>query len=139
MNNYRSGYESQIGQDLDERGIDYDFERLAISYSSPVRGGVCCACGSKKTGKARKYTPDFVIRKADESLLLVEAKGRLPSTDRSKMRDVKKAYPALDIRFLFQARTKPRMAELVRWCDKNGFAYAFGNQVPSEWLEVTDD
>lgn len=134
-NNYRSGYEGQIGQDLDKRGVAYDFERFTLPYTSPVRGGSCLTCGSKKTGKARKYTPDFIFRKQDESFLVVEAKGRFPSTDRSKMRDVKKAYPEMDIRILFQKRSKPQMDILIRWCDKNGFPYAFGNQVPPQWLE----
>lgn len=131
---YRSGFESRIGQDLNERGIEHGFETVVLSYTSTVRGGSCLECGSKKVGKARKYTPDFIIPRAGHSTLYVEAKGRLPSTDRSKMRDVKKAWPDLDIRFLFQRRSKVEMTKLINWCEKNGFACHFEDKVPEHWL-----
>ncbi len=131
---YRSGFEARIGQDLDQRGIMYGFESEVLQYVSPVRGGQCTECGSKKIGKLRSYTPDFVISRGANSTLYVEAKGRLPSTDRSKMRDVKKAHPALDIRFLFQKRSKAEMNKLAAWATKFGFVCAFGDEVPEEWL-----
>ena len=135
MNHYRSGYESQIGQDLVLRNIDFEFEKQTFDYVSGVRGGVCMECGSKKTGKNRKYTPDFIIpRDGPFKDLIVEAKGRFPSTDRSKMRDVRKANPDLDIRMLFQKRSKAQMLIISTWCEKFGFKYAFGSFVPEEWL-----
>jgi len=136
VNNYRSGYESLVGQDLQARGIYFEFEKLKIKYVSSVRGGVCTACGSKKVGKARVYTPDFVIPRDPnpEHNLIVEAKGRFPSTDKSKMRDIKKANPALDIRILFQKRSSKQASECQAWADKNGFRCAFGTHVPDEWL-----
>ena len=113
MNCYRSGYESQIAQ------VSFSFEEETFDYISTVRGGVCSACGSTKTGKKRKYTPDFIIpvtsRRLSHRPLVVEAKGRFPSTDRSKMRDVRKAHPEMDVRILFH--------------------YAFGTSIPQEWLD----
>lgn len=136
MNYYRSGYESQIAQDLEARDVPFTFEEDTFDYISTVRGGVCTACGCTKTGKKRKYTPDFIVpRGLCRRPLVVEAKGRFPSTDRSKMRDVRKAHPEMDIRILFQKRSKKQAAIVAAWCDKNHFTYAFGTQVPQEWLD----
>lgn len=129
---YRSGFESRIGQDLQEREEPFTFEEETLDYVSRVRGGVCLDCGSKKSGKRRKYTPDFVLK---NGRLIVEAKGRFPSTDRSKMRDVKKAHPSRDIRILFQKRAAGQQAQLQAWADKFGFIVAFGDKVPQEWLD----
>ena len=134
MNCYRSGYESLIGQDLDARGIKYGFETHEVEYQSPIRCGRCTACGSKRVAKARKYSPDFSIPRDDGTTLIVEAKGRFPSTDRSKMRDVKKSNPSLDIRILFQKRSAKQASIVQAWCDKNGYICAFGHHVPEEWL-----
>ena len=134
LNHYRSGYESMIGQDLDERGIEYGFEASTIEYHSRVRGGSCASCGSKHVVKARKYKVDFTIPRVDGTVLYIEAKGRFPSTDRSKMRDVRKSNPTLDIRLLFQKRSKAQTVAVQTWCDKFGFTCAFGHHIPQEWL-----
>ena len=139
MNYYRSGYESQIAQDLEARDVSFSFEESTFDYISTVRGGVCTACGSTKTGKKRKYTPDFIVpRGLCRRPLVVEAKGRFPSTDRSKMRDVRKAHQEMDIRILFQKRSKKQAAIVAAWCDKNQFTYAFGTSVPQEWIDDQD-
>jgi len=129
----RSGYEYQIRDDLLARGVDFDYESEVIEYTSAVRGARCIECGAKVM-KPRKYTPDFVIVRSDQSKLYVEAKGRFPSTDRSKMRDIRRCNQHLDIRILFQRRSKKEMASLQAWADKNGFDCAFGTEVPSTWL-----
>jgi len=130
----RSGYEFQIRDDLRRRSVDFEYESEVLEYVSTVRGGKCCDCGGTKVGKGRKYTPDFVIVRGDYSKLYIEAKGRLTSTDRSKMRDVKKAHPHLDIRLLFQARYGKAKADVSQWAEKFGFDYAFGIEVPQTWL-----
>ena len=130
----RSGYEYQVRDNLHDRHIDFEYEAEVLEYTSRVRGGCCEVCGSKKVGKDRKYTPDFIITRADYSKLYVEAKGRFLSTDRSKMRDVQRAHPDKDIRMLFQKRAKSQMPALIKWCDKYGFDYAFGTEVPDAWL-----
>jgi hypothetical protein len=135
VNFYRSGFEGQIAEDLFHRGVAFEYETETFSYLSTVRGGVCMACGSKKCGKSRQYTPDFVVPKNSGGKLYIEAKGRFPSTDRSKMRDVKRAHPDLDLRILFQKTSRPQMNKLQAWADKFGFPCAFGNTVPAEWLE----
>jgi len=136
MNFYRSGFEGQIAEDLYARGIHFGYETVSMDYVSTVRGGVCMDCGSKKCGKRRKYTPDFAVLRNKGHVLYVEAKGRFPSTDRSKMRDVKRANPDVDIRILFQKSSRPQMAKLQAWCDKFGFICAFGSSIPAEWIDT---
>lgn len=130
----RSGYEYQVRDTLTAANIDFKYEPIVLEYTSTVRGGVCTECNSRKVGKKRKYTPDFVITRVDYSELIIEAKGRFTSTDRSKMRDVKKAHPHLDIRMLFQKRYGKAKQDCITWCEKFGFDYAFGNTVPETWL-----
>jgi hypothetical protein len=132
----RSGYEYQVRDNLRERGIEFGYETEVIAYKSRVRSGCCDECGKCKVSQNRKYTPDFIIPRYDTSpaTLYVEAKGRLPSKDRSKMRDVKKQMPELDIRFLFQKRSKKEMNIVAVWAEKNGFPFAFGTEIPDSWL-----
>lgn len=130
----RSGFEYQVRDWLRENHIDFEYESEVIPYESPVRGARCSECGAKVT-KPRKYTPDFVIYRTDrESKLYVEAKGRFPSTDRSKMRDVRRCNEHLDIRMLFQRRSKRETESIAKWCDKFGFDYHFGTDIPESWL-----
>lgn len=133
-NFYRSGYEATVADDLRARGVAFEFEAETWDYVSAVRGGVCLDCDGKHIGKRRKYTPDFIVPRNGRERLIIEAKGRFPSTDRSKMRDVKKMYPDRDIRMLFQQQSKAEQAKLAAWCNKFGFPFAFGNAVPEEWL-----
>ena len=84
----RSGYEYKVRDTLTAAGIDFEYESLVLEYTSTVRGGICKDCGSRKVGKKRKYTPDFIITRGDCTALIVEAKGRFTSTDLSKMRYV---------------------------------------------------
>jgi len=135
----RSGYEYQIRDWLEANNIDYEYESETLDYDSPVKGARCTECGAKVT-KPRRYTPDFVILRPDPYdprnwlKTYIEAKGRFPSTDRSKMRDVKRCHPDKDFRLLFQRRSKKDEAALQKWCDKFGFECAFGVEVPKEWL-----
>lgn len=129
----RSGFEYQVRDNLKAQGADFEYETEVLEYLSLVRGSKCLSCGSK-VYKSRKYTPDFIVIRPDCSKLYIEAKGRLTSTDRSKMRDVKKAHPHLDIRILLQKRSKKEMETVAKWCEKFDFEYAFGNEVPATWL-----
>lgn len=129
----RSGYEYQVRDALIAAHIDFEYETEIINYKSLVRGSKCEECGAK-IYKQRKYNPDFIIHRADYTKLYIEAKGRLSSTDRSKMRDVQKQHPELDIRFLFQRRSKKQMEEVEVWCLKFNFDYHFGTEIPGSWL-----
>ena len=129
----RSGYEYQVRDCLYAEHVDFEYESEVLDFTSLVRGSKCSECGAK-VYKQRKYTPDFIIHRSDQSKLYIEAKGRFLSKDRSKMRDVKRCHPHLDIRMLFQRRSKKEMAALVTWCEKFGFDYHFGVDIPGSWL-----
>ncbi len=130
----RSGYEYQVRDALREAAVDFEYETETFDYVSTVRGGVCRECGCTRVGKKRKYTPDFKVIRVDFSVIYIEAKGRFPSTDRSKMRDVRKSNPTLDVRLLFQKRSRKQMDEIARWCEKFEFDYHFGTMPPEEWI-----
>lgn len=63
--NYRSGWELQYAQWLDANPnvVSYQYEPYPVEYVSNYR-----------TGKRRRYYPDFEVRMKDGSLTLVEIK-----------------------------------------------------------------
>lgn len=135
-NIYRSGFEQRIAADLEDRGIPFDFEKLQLEYRTTVRGGICTKCECRRVEQRRKYLPDFVVpRDAGRLPLIIEAKGILDGPTRSKMRDIARHNPNCDIRFLFDGKaTWKRGKAMAAWAEKYNFRYAFGHQVPEEWL-----
>lgn len=84
--------------------------------------------------KCHQYTPDVVLPNG----IHVEIKGRFTGEARTKMIAVKKCNPDVDIRFLFQRDdwcTKNHKMRYSEWCEKNGFDYAIGEVIPSEWID----
>jgi hypothetical protein len=85
----------------------------------------------------RKYTPDFKVAKRDGGYFFVEYKGYLRPADRTKMRAIKKQYPDLDIRFVFQKADKKlykgSKTEYWMWAEQWGFPWA-EKEIPEEWL-----
>lgn len=150
----RSKFERRIADSLEKRGISYEYESLQLEYYTRVRGGQCTNCGSSKhIAQQHWYTPDFIIPvrgdstlqsgvqckrdDADSKLLIVEAKGRFTSVDRTKMKQVKEAHPEEDIRFVFMSNNKIHKNSDMRygdWCDRHGFPWAIGD-IPNEWLK----
>lgn len=63
--NYRSGWELKyaLWLDVNQDVVSYRYEPYAVEYVSNYR-----------TGKRRKYYPDFEVRMSDGSLVLVEIK-----------------------------------------------------------------
>lgn len=133
---YRSGFETLIGQDMESRGIQFEYESTTFDYLTTVRGGICSKCECKRVYQRRKYKPDFIVpRDGDRPDLIIEAKGVLDAPTRSKMQDIKRANPKADIRFLFYGKgTWARGKKMKEWADKNGFPCAFGHEVPEDWL-----
>ena len=84
-----------------------------------------------------------------DNIIVIEAKGFFKPSDRSKMLAVKKAHPNLDIRLLLQnngfmykakkgtGRRTPDSTDMRYgdWCDKHGFPWAVGTEVPKEWID----
>lgn len=69
--------------------------------------------------------------------IIIEAKGVLYSEDRQKHLLIKKQYPDLDIRFVFQNPKnklyKGSKTTYADWAEKNGFKYST-RQIPDAWF-----
>lgn len=115
---YRSGFEDETAKYLLEKGVEFTYEKERIEWVDK---------------KVRKYTPDFVLANG----IVIETKGRFVSSDRRKHVEIKKQYPDLDLRFVFQNSRaklyKGAKSTYGDWCKKNGFMYA-DKVIPDEWL-----
>ena len=78
---FRSGYEAEVQKRLPE-GVLY--ESIKIPYHIEMNAN---------------YTPDWIM---PSQCILIEAKGEFRMEDRNKMLILKRQYPDLDIRLLFQ-------------------------------------
>ncbi len=118
----RSGLEDKVQSQLDEAGVTYEYETEVLKYPVPDR----------------RYTPDFIIRTKSGKKVYIETKGHFPSSDRTKMKLVKKAHPELDIRIVFGGPNtkigKKSDTTYAMWADRFGFLWAKG-LIPQEWLE----
>jgi hypothetical protein len=131
MNKYRSKYEANIAKDLKARRIKFEYETIKIPYYLSKKGR-CKFCSSGVVFVHKVYTPDFII-----GSLIIEAKGRFVSSDRTKMLAAKEANPNLDIRMLFmrdQWCTKKKRKRYSDWCNDHNIPFAFGTALPKSWL-----
>lgn len=132
---FKSSLEERIAAQLDEAGIDYDYEGFSIAYVVPMR-------------KA-KYTPDFPCRGG----IIIEGKGHFGATNygqrfsnmkqksseqRQKFLFIKEQNPSLDIRFVFQRGSAPiykgSPTTHAIWAETHGFKWA-EKVIPQEWLD----
>lgn len=112
---YRSGFEAKVAESLPE---DFLYEPCSLPY--PV-------------SLTAHYKPDFVL---PAQAIVLEVKGRFTDEDRAKMLRVKRSYPDLDIRILFQSLNAKLTKTLTHesWCKKNGFLCAKGPTLPDDWV-----
>ena len=90
------------------------------------------------------YTPDFKIECEDGSYFWIEYKGYLRDKEKTKMREIRKQRPDLNIRFVFEDALKPVAGARKRkdgtkqshaeWAIKNGYRWA-NKFIPMEWLK----
>lgn len=117
---FRSGLELRINEELQEKGIDGEYEKNVIQYVIPESN--------------HKYKPDFRLPNG----IFVETKGRFLADDRKKHLLIKEQHPELDIRFLFQNSkakiSKASKTTYASWCEKYGFKYADKN-IPESWIQ----
>jgi hypothetical protein len=70
--------------------------------------------------------------------IIIEAKGLFEIDDRKKHLLIKKQYPQLDIRFVFQNPSNKiyqgSKTTYADWCKKNEFKYAT-KLIPSSWFK----
>lgn len=117
----RSEHETLIGQDLQARGVDFEYEKESYNWEQV------------KTGW---YTPDFFL----PSGKIIEAKGALLRPVRQKLQAVKAMHPDLPLHLLLHERDRKRKSmpgcksmTYEQWGEKYGIPVAFG-VVPEEWL-----
>lgn len=118
-NKYRSGSEVKCANLLEKRKIEYLYEPHTFSYII------------EKT-----YLPDFQLQ---EYSFYIEVKGRFVSSDRAKHLRIKKTYPELDIRFVFDNPNaklyKGSKSTYADWCIKHGYKYCkLSEGLPKEWF-----
>ena len=117
----RSGFSSNLERDNSTRmknyKVDFEYEPFRMKYIVP-----------------KTYLLDFLLHNG----IVVETKGRFLSQDRTKHELIRKTYPDLDLRFVFQrpyntlnGSSKTTYAD---WCDKRGFKWA-ELWIPQEWWE----
>jgi len=118
---YRSGLEERVSAQLEELGIPFEYEKYTLKYLPQQ--------------KFKRYTFDYLLL---DNGIIIETKGRFVSSDRTKHKDVKVAFPELDIRFVFSNPNtrigKKSSTTYAMWCDRFGFKYAKGD-IPSEWFQ----
>lgn len=133
---HESWFEDDIIEDLENRGIEYEYEPETFLYQRPVRSASCGGCGSNDVSVQRRYTPDILLTTVN---VYVEAKGKFTSENRAKMEDFLRGDPGVDLRFIFQRDnwiTKKHKSKYSDWCKKLGVKYAIGERVPEEWTDV---
>ena len=116
---FRSGFEEEIQTQLKQAGINPRYEAITFTYI---------------VSEVHNYTPDFPVCGA----ICIETKGRFRPSDRMKMLKLKKQYPDIDFRFVFQNSSnrilKTSKTTYGKWCEKHGFKYA-DKTIPKEWIE----
>ena len=115
---WRSGLEEQVGAQLKQRGMAFEYETLTIRY---------------RVEETRKYTPDFILSNG----IVVETKGRWVTADRKKLKLIKQQYPLLDLRLVFsnpnQRISKTSRTTYAKWAADHGFPFA-KQYIPETWL-----
>lgn len=126
---YKSDLEDDLAQQLEEAGVDFEYESLKVPYQVPARDS--------------EYIPDFIL---GNSGIIIEGKGRFghrgdqkaATRERQKMIFVKRQHPDLDIRFVFQNPNLPiykgSKTTYAMWADTHGFPWA-AKRIPDEWIQ----
>ena len=70
---YRSGLEEHVADQLDQLGVQFEYETMVIKYIRPQ--------------KTHRYTPDFILPNG----IIIETKGRFLTKDRQKHLLIKKS------------------------------------------------
>lgn len=119
-NGFRSGLEKRIADDLNIKGVPFEYEKLKIEYTIPERQA--------------KYTPDFVLL---SNGIICEAKGIFDAQDRKKHLLIKQQHPHLDIRLVFSRAAAPiykgSPTTHSAWAEHHGFKWA-ERLIPEAWL-----
>jgi predicted nuclease of restriction endonuclease-like RecB superfamily len=132
-NKYRSKLEESIGKDLENKGIQFNFEPDwgKIHYTIPAKQAI--------------YVPDFYVKTRSGKIIIIEGKGIWVYEDRYKHLLIKNSRPDLDIRFVFSnSKNKIRKNSKTTYadiCEGKGRGFFKGKtwqyadkKIPEEWL-----
>ena len=116
----RSMGEVKFAAHLEALGIEYEYEPDTFDWTPPKK----------------RYTPDFRLKKRTGGYIYVEYKGNFKGTDRTKLLNVKRDHPDLDLRLVFERAgnklNKVSKTTYADWCEKHGFPWA-EKEIPKEW------
>lgn len=135
----RNTYEELVGMVLrDKVQGNWDYEPYYFEVGRKVRGGVCLSCGGE-VEKLEKYLPDYIC---EASKLIVEAKGKFVSKNRTKMLDFIEQHPDYTLVMCFmsdnllegQNKKKWRYSD---WCNKHGIEYVVARTYETLQKELT--
>lgn len=77
--------------------------------------------------ETRKYTPDWTVYKQNGDVVYLEYKGVLDTQTRKKMKLMKKQYPDIDIRIIFERASnkiyRGSKTTYGEWATKHGFPW----------------
>jgi len=116
---FRSVIELELSEDLLAYGKPFSYEKNKIEWEDLVY---------------RSYTPDFITH----NNIVIEAKGRFMPADRRKHLAIRKQYPHLDVRFIFENSNKKlykgAKSTYAQWCHKYDFRF-YDKKIPKDWLQ----
>lgn len=116
----RSALEARVLQDLQSRGVSFNYEATKLPY-----------------WVERTYMPDVDLDLLSKVCHL-EIKGWFKPEDRSKLLAVRRAHPEIDIRLIFANAYAPirrgSRTTYADWCEKHGFPWATKGKVPEKWM-----
>jgi hypothetical protein len=122
---YRSKSEERVAEHLNFLGVPYLYE--------PKDGKV-----TYKIERSASYLPDFVLTKSGT---ILEVKGYLTSSDRSKYIRIKESNPNIDLRFVFDRAStklnKTSKTTYAEWADKHGFLWC-EKVIPPHWYSTSN-
>lgn len=133
----RSKFEEKVGAQLDEAGMDYEYEKYSYEYDVPLgkQRARCLDCGGTSLVRTAWYTPDFFLGNGK----IIEAKGRFTAANRRLILAVREEHEELreNLVMLFMRDNKIHKRSdttYSMWCEANGVPYAVG-EVDKSWLE----
>lgn len=151
---FASGLEVKVSVQLEEAKIpfEYESEKCKFKYYTKVtNGGVIDKNGeeiplakSSKVIQWHNYTCDFMLTKSDGQPMFIETKGYFKGKDRVKHQALKKLYPDVDLRILFQQDGKvSQKTTYSQWAEKQSIEHyclklkdkKAGQLIPQGWLD----
>ena len=130
----KSNLELKVANQLEEGGIEYEYEKEKFEWIERISRGYCANCGGRDVNQDRLYTPDFFLGCGP----IIEVKGRLTTRDRKLLVGVRTSNPEIDLRLVFDKNNRIRRGSATRyadWAERQGFKYCLGGQIDKSWLQ----